>query len=126
MGMQQTQAESRFLRSVDTFQDWLGDQCIDQPEVGSYIVHAAYYELPLSDMSTPVLVAVMLDGDEVQSLKALHELRARYLADHAKGIAKLAQQWDEEVYEFTSQDAKTLRADAWRAEQKDMRAAGGL
>lgn len=126
MGMQQTQAESRFLRSVDSFQDWIGAECINQPEVGAYLVNAAHYELPVSDMATPVLVAVLMDGDETQAVKALHELRSRYLADHAKSIAKLAQQWDEEVYEFTSQDAKTLHADEWRAEQKDMRAAGGM
>lgn len=124
MGMQQTQAESRFLRSVDSFQDWIGAECINQPEVGAYLVHAAHYELPIADMQTPVLVAVLMDGDETQAMKALHELRARYLADHAKGIAKLAGQWDGEAYEFTDRDAQTLRADAWRAEQKDSGAAG--
>lgn len=124
MGMQQTQAESRFLRSVDTFQDWIGAECINQSEVGAYLVHAAHYELPIADMATPVLVAVLMDGDETQALKALHELRARYIADYAKPIAKLAQQWDEEAYEFTARDAQAERADAWRAEQKDSGAAG--
>lgn len=127
MGTDLTDAQSRACRNVDVIHDWIGGECIAADAVPAHVVREARYETPISDLTTPELLAVMFDGSREQAYAAVLEMRDRYLAANADYVARLAAEPDDEdAYEFTAQDAKTLRADAWRAEQKDMRAAGGM
>lgn len=123
MGTDLTDAQSRACRSVDVLQDWIGGECSGADAVALHIVREARYETPISDLTTPELLAVMFDGCREQAYAAVQEMRDRYLAANADYVARLAAQPSDED---ASHDALTIRADAWRAEQKDMRAAGGL
>jgi hypothetical protein len=104
-------AEDEYLANVESFTDWLYDQCCHQPPV-SLRVPSDPVELQqmFDDADVPVLVALLLYPRQEVIARASSELKDRYLKEFESALLDRAGEIANDLEEHDPRDEEAFQA----------------